>query len=143
MYNKKNLHCTYRKLAFFLDSDLDDISLEAADAVMNYPASTENFVQCVRKISKYMCVETNAHLQSPNIETDTNAQSPSITTDAHSHPQGLEPDTPSKSPSISTDTPSKLPDIESDAHSKSPSIKVGAHSQTISTEADTKSSSKK
>lgn len=61
-------HMTFENVVFSTDLKLDEMSFEAADLVMNYPNRPEQFCECVRKLSKFICVEINAKLEKQNVD---------------------------------------------------------------------------
>lgn len=40
-----------------VDLNLEELSLEAADMVMSYPCESSQLCDCVRKISKFICIQ--------------------------------------------------------------------------------------
>ncbi|XP_055301244.1 uncharacterized protein LOC129567897 [Sitodiplosis mosellana] len=59
----RNIH-TWR----LLDLNLADISLEAAALVMDFPNKIDEFCECIKKISKFICVQMSDTLEKENIE---------------------------------------------------------------------------
>lgn len=51
-------------LTIFLTIDwrLSELSLKAIDSIMNYPCNPYEFCGCIRKISKYLCVQIEREL---------------------------------------------------------------------------------
>lgn len=62
----------------FIDLDLNQLSLEAADLVMDFPGSVNQYCECVRKLSKFICVQMSHELVK-NVAEDEN-----VTDDHHS-----------------------------------------------------------
>lgn len=42
--------------------DLDELSLEAADLIMYYPWNVDAYCDCIRKLSKYICIRISSEL---------------------------------------------------------------------------------
>lgn len=59
------------------DLDLSELSNEAADVIMQYPWRVDRFCDCVRKISRFICVQINNDLNTVDdrIQTDTTSES--------------------------------------------------------------------
>lgn len=65
----------------FADLNLDKLSHEAAELIMNYPNKPMEYFQCVRKLSKFICVEIKNHIESNDFDEnidDKNATDTSI-----------------------------------------------------------------
>lgn len=45
-----------------------EISFEAADLIMNFPNKIDEFCDCVKKISKFLCIEISDKLDSEHID---------------------------------------------------------------------------
>lgn len=52
----------------FSDLDQTDISSQAAELVMNFPNRVNEFCDCVKKISKLICVQLSDKLEAENID---------------------------------------------------------------------------
>lgn len=62
----KNIFVDY----FHLDLNLEDLSYKAADIIIYYPCTTEDFCATIRKISKYICVQISQELDKRIIIND-------------------------------------------------------------------------
>ncbi|XP_055301186.1 uncharacterized protein LOC129567856 [Sitodiplosis mosellana] len=51
----------------YSNPNLWEMSLEAADLVMNYPNNRDEFCRCIKKMSKFICVLLNDRLEKENI----------------------------------------------------------------------------
>lgn len=62
------------------DFNLSELSNEAADVIMQYPWQVDQFCDCVRKISRFICVQIDTDLNSVDnsINADTTSESESF-----------------------------------------------------------------
>lgn len=53
-----------------VDLNLEDLSSEAADLIMTFPNDVDQYCECVRKLSKYICIQISIELDSDNANAE-------------------------------------------------------------------------